>query len=118
MQFMQFVLDSDGKDKIDETEEMVINHLRASLAADDNPENDNTPIRVSHIRGTDSLYRAGTYVLGETSEEPPAYPAVQRSDWEIPGAEADKAAGDPSLVTDMDEDDFDYIDHMIGKVVG
>lgn len=121
MKFMQFVLDSDGPDKIAETEKIVRDNLHASLAADDNPSNDDHPISVSYKAGVDSLGRSGTYVIGEVEAEPAPYPEVPREDWEIPGAEKDKVVDYPAIGagTDYDSsDDPDYLEHMLGKVVG
>lgn len=119
MQFMQFVLDSDGPNKIAETEKIVRDNLHASLAADDNPENDDHDILMSYQNGIDSLGRSGVYVIGTVEAEAAGYPEVDESEWTIPGAEKDLVQDYPNLVTDYSgPDDDDYLEHMLGKVVG
>lgn len=117
MEYKQFIPDElSDNELIASVENSVVDNLRASLADDDDPTNDDHAITISHTRGRDASGRSGLYIVGTTDSEPDPYPELPRDQWEIKNCAPTKNTSfDP---TDFEIDNEDYLTHMLGKVQG
>ncbi|AOE44540.1 hypothetical protein SEA_JUMBO_29 [Gordonia phage Jumbo] len=115
MQYKQFIPDELMETSLIEATEMaVVENLRASLAADDDPANDDHEIQLDRARGKDALGRNGIWFVGTVDAEPEPYPEVPREEFEVAGAV--KAHDDGfELPTDYEADDPYLLDHLYGK---
>ena len=115
MQYKQFILAEMMNVTLrDQVVKDVIDNIHASLAADDDPTNDDTPVKIDAISGQDSLGREGFWIIGTADAEPPAYPQpAERSDFEVPGAV--KTVNDQHEPTDFDADGDAFFEHLEDK---
>ena len=113
MQYKQFILAELLNDTLrDQVAKDVVANIHASLAADDDPTNDDTPIELVAEYGKDSMGRDGVWIIGTADAEPQPYPQpASREDFEVPGAV--KTVNDQHEPTDLFG--HGYIDHMEKK---
>lgn len=115
MQYKQFILDELMSDELAEkVENDVIDNLRASLAADDDPSNGDHEILITRGVRADASGRTGTYIIGTVDAEPEPYPEASHEEYEISEAKPTKYMD--NAPTDFNIDDDGYLTHMLGKV--
>lgn len=115
MQYKQFILAEMLNDTLrDQVVKDVVDNIHASLAADDDPSNDNTPVELTGEFGVDASGRRGLWIIGTADAEPQPYPQpAGRADFEVAGAV--KTVSDQHEPTDFDIDSDAFFEHLEDK---
>ena len=94
IEFKQFLPDDMiTNENVVKTEQIIVDNIRASLAADDDPSNDDSTVTIEYLADRNGTGEPGIYIIGRADGDIQPYPERDREVWEIPGAisDSDKA---------------------------